>query len=150
MSKLHTMEERMNALFGEPAVLPTADELVAAGDLVDATAVYAAGNGSDPDQQARLLFSSAAWDDLAAWSEHNTAYQDVSGRIHDVLMMSRSVELLTGRVRRDRLDGQPRTFYMVRIPNQRLAEIPRAVNVTVTGVLESGRPALTFSMPNEK
>ena len=128
----------------------TIDERLAAGDLVDATAAYAEGTGTNPDRMPHLLFTRAAWADLAAWNEHNTAYQDVAGRIHDVLMMSRSVELLTGRVRRDRLDGQPRTFYMVRIPNQRLAEIPRAVNVTVTGVLESGRPTLTFSMPNEK
>ena len=55
MSTVHTVEERMNNLFGKPTDLPTSDELVASGALVDATGLYAAGNASDPDRQARLL-----------------------------------------------------------------------------------------------
>lgn len=148
MSTLHTMEERMNALFGEPAVRPTTDELVASGALVDATATYAAGNGSDPDRQPRLLFTPAAWDDLAAWHESNTAYQDASGRIHDVVTASGFWHPLTGRCRTNLL-GKRTVFSLVRIPNTRQACVPRRANAAVTVSVEQGRPTLTFCMPYE-
>ena len=148
MSKLHTMEERMNALFGEPAVLPSVDELVAAGALVDATGSYAAGNGSDPDQQARLLFSSAAWDDLAAWRDGNAAYQDVSGRIHDVVTASRFWHPLTGRCNTTMLGGRT-LFSLTRIPNTPQATIPRHTNATVYPYIDGERFTLIFRLPYE-
>lgn len=148
MSILHTMEERMNALFGEPAVLPTADELVAAGALVDATAVYAAGNGSDPNRQPRLLFTPDAWADLADWDERNTAYQDVSGRIHDVVTASGFWHPLTGR-RRTNMLGDRTVFSLARIPNTRRATAPQHTNAALTAYLDRGRTTLTFSRPYE-
>lgn len=148
MSTQHTMEERMNALFGEPGEPPTVDELVASGDLVDATGSYAAGNGSDPDQQARLLFSSAAWDDLAAWNEGNAAYQDVSGRIHDVVTASRFWHPLTGRFN-PRMLAVNTLFSLVRIPNAPRATIPRHANATVYPYIDGERFTLIFRLPYE-
>lgn len=148
MSNLHTMEERMNALFGEPVEPPTIDELVASGALVDATGLYAAGNDSDPDRQARLLFSPAAWDDLAAWDEGNAAYQDVSGRIHDVVTASRFWHPLTGRCNTRMLDLRT-LFSLTRIPNTPRATIPRHANATVYPAIDNGRLTLTFRLAYE-
>lgn len=148
MSNLHTMEERVNALFGNPAKLPTTDELVASGGLVDGTAIYAAGNGSDPDQQARLLFTPDAWADLAAWGEDNAAYQDVSGRIHDVVTASRFWHPLTGRCN-SRMLGERTVFSLTRIPNTPRATIPRHTNATVCPSIDNGRLTLTFRLVYE-
>lgn len=148
MSTLHTLEERMNALFGEPVEPPTVDELVNSGALVDATDLYAAGNGSDPDQQARLLFSSAAWDDLAAWRDGNAAYQDVSGRIHDVVTASRFWHPLTGRCNTTMLGGRT-LFSLARIPNTPRATIPRHTNATVCPSIDNGRLTLIFRLVYE-
>lgn len=148
MSTLHTLEERMNALFGEPVEPPTVDELVNSGALVDATDLYAAGNASDPDRQARLLFSAAAWDDLAAWDERNAAYQDVSGRIHDVVTASRFWHPLTGRCN-SRMLGERTVFSLTRIPNTPRATIPRHTNATVCPSIDNGRLTLIFRMVYE-
>lgn len=148
MSNLHTMEERMNALFGEPGDPPTEAELVASGALIDGTAIYAAGNGSDPDRHTRLLFTQAAWEDLADWGEDNVAYQDVSGRIHDVVTASGFWHPLTGRCRMTMLDKRT-VFSLMRIPNTPRATVPRHTNVAVTVAVENGRPTMAFSMPYE-
>lgn len=148
MSDLHTMEDRMNALFGEPVDLPTVDELVDSGALVDGTDLYAAGNGSDPNLQPRLLFSADAWADLAAWSEDNAAYQDVSGRIHDVVAASRFWHPLTGRCNTNML-AERTVFSLTRIPNTPRATIPRHTNATVYPFIDNGRLTLTFRLVYE-
>lgn len=126
----------------------TIDERLAAGDLVGATAAYAEGAGTSPDRMPRLLFTRAAWADLAAWNEHNTAYQDVAGRIHDVLTACGFWHPPTGRCRTDMLEERT-VFSLVRIPNTRQACTPRHTNATVTAHLDQGRPTLTFSLPYE-
>lgn len=148
MSKLHTIDERMRELFGGPDAPLTTDELVAGGALVDATAVYAEGNGTDPSRQPRLLFTPDAWDDLADWNSDNHSFQDVSGRIHDVVTASGFWHPLTGRCRTDMLN-QRTVFSLVRIPNTRQASVPRRATAAVTVAVEQGRPTLTFCLPYE-
>ena len=148
MSTLHTMDERMTALFGEPVTQPTADELVASGALIDGTATYVEGNGSDPARQPRLLFTPAAWDDLADWDEGNTAYQDVSGRIHDVVTASGFWHPLTGRCNTQML-AEHTVFSLVRIPNTPRATTPRHTNAAVYPYLDNGRLTLKFCLTYE-
>ncbi|MFL0579584.1 hypothetical protein [Dietzia sp. 179-F 9C3 NHS] len=139
--------DEMTAAFGEPIHAVTADDLIAAGDLIDATPVYAQGTGRSPELMPRLLFTRAAWDDLAAWDENNRAYQDVSGRIHDVVTMCRALDR-AGRVHGG-VFGHRVTFSLLRIPNTRRATVPRTARAVVTVHLDGARPVLTFALPGE-
>lgn len=138
----------MTAIFGDPIQVVTADDLVATGDLVDGTAAYAAGNGANPDRLPRLLFTPAAWSDLADWEDDNAAYQDVPGRIHDVVTASGFWHPLTGRCNTTML-GKRTIFALARIPNTAQANEPRVTNAAVTVHLDAQRPTLTFCLPHE-
>lgn len=118
-------------------------DLVNAGDLVDATAIYAVSVGANPHELPRLLFTRQAWYDVAAWDEHNTAHQTVAGRIGKVLAAAEALDPSTGHPTPVRA-GQRRRVWVARIPNARMASMAAATNVDLLELPDGHRTALLF------
>lgn len=117
----------------------TRAEAIADGVLVDVTATAAEAGYLLP-----VAVTRAAWEDAVAWEESNTAYQDVSGRLWDVLWMARPAAARTGY-------GMTRiAFEVLRVPNT-----PEAVEPVLTtlhvhiGPGDGGEAVLTVLRPDE-
>lgn len=108
------------------------------GALVDVTATA---------QEAGIRFpvaiTSALYFDAVAWDERNAAYQDVEGRLWDVLTMAAHY-MRTAR-------GTDRvTATVLRIPNTRRATVARKLAFTAhIGPGDTAAPVITLMMTNE-
>ena len=130
----------MTDLFTEADVIHryTRAQAIADGALVDVSTMAREAGLTLP-----TAVTQAAYADCIAWNEKNAAYQDVEGRLWDVLSMARLG--LTGPANSDRV-----RFRLVRIPNTPRATVPRLVELVI-GISggDDGEPVLTIMEPNE-
>lgn len=117
----------------------TRAEAIADGALIDVSATATEAGYLIP-----VALTRAAWEDAVAWEESNTAYQDVSGRLWDVLWMAR---LAAGRVGH----GMTRiAFEVLRVPNtpDALAPVLTTLHLHI-GPGDDGEAVLTVLRPDE-
>ena len=109
------------------------------GYLVDA---------GDAAKEAGFLFpvalTIAAWSEAVQWTHENSAYQDESGRLWDVLTMARH------EMKRGTGEGDRARFQVLRIPNTARATVPRLLALQVhIGPGDDGAPVLTIGLPGQ-
>lgn len=130
----------MTDLFAEADVIHryTRAQAIADGTLVDVTTTALEAGISLP-----TAVTQAAYADCIAWNEKNATYQDVDGRLWDVLTMAR-----LGIMRATQADRAE--FQLVRIPNTPRATVPRLVSLVVAlSGGDDGNPVLTIMLPDE-
>lgn len=111
--------------------------------LADGTLVDVSETAREAGFVIPVAVTQAAYADCIAWNEDNTAYQDVEGRLWDVLSMARLAASRGG-------GGQRLTYTLVRIPNTKRATVPRKVELALhVGPGDSAEPVVTIMLPNE-
>lgn len=90
-----------------------------------------------------VAVTQAVYADCIAWDEGNTAYQDVEGRLWDVLSMARLAAAGNS-------EGSRMPYRIVRIPNTKRATAPRLVELVLhVGPGDSAEPVVTIMLPTE-
>lgn len=108
------------------------------GALVDISTTAREAGFRFPTAMTKALHAKAV-----AWNEDNAAHQDEDGRLWDVLTMATYAMRTAG--------GTDRTTATVlRIPNTRKAQTPRALEYTVhIGPGDTAEPVITLMLPHE-
>jgi hypothetical protein len=126
-------------LFGPVIHRYTRAQALADGVLVDAAPLAAEAGFTVP-----VALTAEAWAHTVTWDEANTAAQDETGRLWDVLTMTR---LAAGRA----TPGQTRVIVqLIRVPNRKNATRPTPVLLHAhIGPGDHGEPVLTIMRPHE-
>jgi len=119
----------------------TRAQALADGELVDVTETAKEAGFRHPVAMTR-----AAYADLVSWNDKNAAYQDVSGRLWDVLYMG-----MFAIKRGAQPDSRNTiTYGMLRVPNTPRAHEPRNVEVRLAvGPGDNAEPVMTIMLPGE-
>jgi hypothetical protein len=130
--------------FGPPISSYPRAQALEDSELIDVTETAAEAGFTEP-----VALTRAAWESCVAWSEADTArqtYQDVPGRLWDVLWMARVA------IRRSPDTSTPDCLYfrLHRVPRGGKGRLPRLTMLKLSaGSGDDGHPTLTILMPDE-
>ena len=127
-------------LFGEPISTYTRAEAISDGTLIDVSADARALGIHYP-----VALTRAVWADCGDWQAEDSrrqTYQDIAGRLHDVLWMFRCAAR--------HASGERIRFSLYRVPRGGRATRPRlTILAAVIGPGDLGEPVLTIMLPDE-
>ena len=127
-------------LFGEPISTYTRAEVISDGTLIDVSADARALGIHYP-----VALTRAVWADCVDWQAEDSrrqTYQDIAGRLHDVLWMFRCAAR--------NASGERIRFSLYRVPRGGRATCPRLTMLAaVIGPGDLGEPVLTIMLPGE-
>ena len=130
--------------FGPPISSYSRKQALEDGELIDVTETAAEAGFTVP-----VALTRAAWEDCVAWSDSDTArqtYQDIEGRLWDVLWMAR-IEIRCIPLARA---GRSLFIWLRRVPRGGRARRPRLATLKLlAGAGDDGEPVMTILMPDE-
>lgn len=131
----------LHELFGEPISTYTRTEAISDGTLIDVSADARALGIHYP-----VALTRAVWADCVDWQAEDSrrqTYQDIAGRLHDVLWMFRCAARYAS--------GERIQFSLYRVPCGGRATRPRLTMLAaVIGPGDTGEPVLTIMLPGEE
>jgi hypothetical protein len=136
-------KNKQDTLFGDDVIHSyTRAEAIEDGVLVDVTETAKEAGFVWPVAMTR-----AVWDECVEWSDEDSkrqTYQDVSGRLWDVLWMAYIA------IRSSPGNGTQLLFRLYRVPRGGRAKKPRSTTLKlITGPGDDGEPVVTILLPNE-
>lgn len=134
---------KQDTLFGDDVIHSyTRAEAIADGVLVDVTETAKEAGFVWP-----VAITRAAWEDCVEWSDEDSkrqTYQDLSGRLWDVLWMASFA------IRSSKGDACQFLYELFRVPRGgRGQKARRATLKLITGPGDSGEPVVTILLPHE-
>ena len=130
----------VHELFGEPISAYTRAEAIRDGTLIDVSADARALGIHYP-----VALTRAVWADCVDWQAEDSrrkTYQDIAGRLHDVLWMFCCAAR--------HASGERIQFSLYRVPRGGRATRPRLTMLAaVIGPGDLGEPVLTIMLPDE-
>lgn len=135
----------LESIFGQVIVSITRAELLQDGTLVDVSKMAAEAGFKVP-----VAITAEAWADCVAWTDddsHRQTYQDVDGRLWDVLWMAHAA-IQQARHRQANASSLP--FQLYRIPADGRSQRPRLTQLKlVIGPGDHGEPVVTILLPQQ-
>jgi hypothetical protein len=134
---------KQDTLFGDDVIhIYTRAEAIADGVLVDVTETAKEAGFVWP-----VAITRATWEDCVAWSDEDSkrqTYQDLSGRLWDVLWMASFA------IRSSKGSACQLLYELFRVPRGGRGQKARRTTLKlITGPGDSGEPVVTILLPHE-